>query len=353
MTKRNTFIELMRFLFSILVVGYHLQMSMNNDEKNLFENGAVAVEFFFLISGYFMARSLEKMNQKNEDIPLATYQFMVGKVKGILPTHIVAIIGIILVTLILNFKGFLHKMWAGLPSIFLLQQAIFWKDKYKDALIIPEWYLSAMLLSMLFMIPVLLLLRRRFSGIKTTALTTGVFAVILVAVLAMMKFKFNTNFIYDFRAVIELLVGMFAYYFAEFLAKKETLPLSPKTLKIAEICCYGIPLLFGTLPMKVSLQPLCMAMTVIGVFFGISITFSGKGNQIKNDKANQVFGYLGAISLSVYLFHPVIIDALDYAKPDMTLGVKYGITLILTAVCSVAFKFLNDKRLQKAKEKAS
>ena len=47
------------------------------------------------------------------------------------------------------------------------------------------------------------------------------------------------------------------------------------------------------------------------------ITFSGKGNIIKNDKVNLVFGYLGAISLPIYLFHPVIITLIYYIKKDI------------------------------------
>lgn len=84
MKNKNNIVELMRFLFSILVVGYHVQMSINNSENSFFENGAVAVEFFFLISGYFMARSIEKLcSDENVKIGKATIQFMTKKVRGL------------------------------------------------------------------------------------------------------------------------------------------------------------------------------------------------------------------------------------------------------------------------------
>lgn len=50
MRSRNNLVELARFLFSILVVGYHIQMTFLGDSVNFFENGALAVEFFFLNS---------------------------------------------------------------------------------------------------------------------------------------------------------------------------------------------------------------------------------------------------------------------------------------------------------------
>ena len=69
MRGRNNLVELARFLFSILVVGYHIQMTFSGDSIDFFENGAVAVEFFFLISGYFLARSVEKISTKEKYNP--------------------------------------------------------------------------------------------------------------------------------------------------------------------------------------------------------------------------------------------------------------------------------------------
>ena len=53
MTKRNNLVEFARFMFSLLVIGYHIQMSLGDSKINFFENGALAVEFFFLVSGFF------------------------------------------------------------------------------------------------------------------------------------------------------------------------------------------------------------------------------------------------------------------------------------------------------------
>ena len=70
MSNRNNLVELERFLYSILVVGYHIQSAyLHGDGRtNFFQNGSSAVEFFFLISGYFMARSIEKIINKESPI---------------------------------------------------------------------------------------------------------------------------------------------------------------------------------------------------------------------------------------------------------------------------------------------
>lgn len=59
--QRNNLVELARFLFSLLVIGYHVQMTWAGGGVQFFAGGALAVEFFFLISGFFFARSVEKI----------------------------------------------------------------------------------------------------------------------------------------------------------------------------------------------------------------------------------------------------------------------------------------------------
>ena len=46
--KRNNIIELGRFIYSLLVVGYHIQLSYDEESKevNIFECGALAVDIF-------------------------------------------------------------------------------------------------------------------------------------------------------------------------------------------------------------------------------------------------------------------------------------------------------------------
>ncbi len=118
MKSRNILVEFARFLFSVLVVGYHVQMSMNNSVADFFENGALAVEFFFLISGYFLARSIEKISAKGKYNPaLESCRFMSNKVKGILPTHLTAIIAVIIVILACDLANSGQLLLNGLPSI--------------------------------------------------------------------------------------------------------------------------------------------------------------------------------------------------------------------------------------------
>ncbi len=340
MKNRNVLVELARFLFSILVVGYHVQMSMNNDIADFFENGALAVEFFFLISGYFLARSIEKINanENRRNFGIETARFMKNKVKGILPTHIVAIIAVIIVILVFDLSNAGKILLKGLPSVFLLQGGALWYNGYADALIVPEWYLSSMLLSMLFMFPIGLLLRKKLKGYWVTLILV---VILVVPALAFgLPFGFNTNLVYYLRAWGELCVGMFAYYLSVAIAKHEFKKPAAVTLKIVELVGYCAPIILGFIPLSANLQPVCMAITVVGVFAAISITFANKGVSITNEKAGKIFAYLGSLSLAIYLFHPVLITLLDYAYTDCAQWIKMLIVLPSSIILAVIFRLI-------------
>ncbi len=339
--NRNNLVELARFLFSLLVVGYHVQMAWAGDKLSIFEGGALAVEFFFLISGYFLARSVEKIGTDSTSKLLPeTGRFMWGKVKGILPVHIVAIVGMVIVILIarLNFAG--EMIVRGLPSVFLVHMAVVWNGSFDLALIVPEWYLSAMLVSMLFMFPIGVLLRRKINGVWAT--------VVLIAILivAMLICGFSTswalpqNFVYDLRAWGEMCVGMFAFYLSNVLKKKDIKESAKKVLPNVEVVLYVIPIVFGVVPFPVDYSYVTMIVTVICVFGALTITFSGKGLQIRSQKANEVFGFLGAISLAVYLFHPVIISAIEYSEWQAPLWALYLIVFSTSLFAAVAYNLI-------------
>ena len=339
--QRNNIVELARFLFSLLVVGYHIQMTWANGGLQFFAGGALAVEFFFLISGYFLARSVEKVNAKSDyRLPIETGKFMWGKVKGVLPVHVVAIVGIIIVILSTKLNQAGSMILNGLPSVFLVHMAVVWNSSFNLALIIPEWYLSAMLITMLFMFPIGLLLRKKLNGI----LTTVVLVAIIIAALLICGFATNwvmpQNFIYDLRAWGEMCVGMFAFYLSNYLSKKEINTALAKTLPILEIALYCIPLIFGFIPFPADYAYVTMIIAVVCSFGAISVTFSGKGLQLKDSRLNSAFGYLGSISLAIYLFHPVIISAFEYARIELPFFAYHLIIFPAAIIAAILFNLI-------------
>lgn len=60
--KRNGEIEILRFLFCMYIFLRHGApfLKMTGSDADLFARGALGVDFFFIVSGYFMAASAAK-----------------------------------------------------------------------------------------------------------------------------------------------------------------------------------------------------------------------------------------------------------------------------------------------------
>ena len=352
---RNNIIEFGRFIYSLLVLGYHVQFSYDDDKVDAFENGALAVEYYFLLSGYFLARSLEKLAKDEiNNLFKKTFYFMKNKITALLNVHILSIVVMIIVLACYEKGDFWDKFVPGIPSIFLVHMIIVWTGDFDKALIIPEWYLSAMLISMLFMVPIYLLFTKIVKTIYATLILIGLVALIAIISGLATKWAFNENLLYDIRAWGEMTVRMLAYFLSEYVKKKDFGNGLLIFLKIIEIIGYIAPAILGITPIHKNNQGILMGVTIVCIFCALFITFTEKGNVIKNEKVNKAFGYLGAISLPIYLFHPVIISFIDYNDKYMPRWEKFLIVLPVTLVLALLYRFIADllnKKLQERKSK--
>lgn len=343
MSNRNNLIELERFIYSLLVVGYHIQAGYVPDKTFFFENGANAVEFFFVVSGYFFARSIEKVNNKEEkNIFFDTLEFMMNKIKTIFVAHIVINIIMIIFAMIIDIHSFLKIFLNGLPGLFLIQMAICWKDSMGMSFCIPEWYISTMLLCMLVMAPISFFLRRKINGVWIALILFAFNAVIVAIVALCTKFNMNETFIDDARGWAELCVGMFSYHMSLYISNKE---FSNKfvyvTLKIVEMIAYHLPIVLGFVPINKKYMPLIMSITAFLAFVALSITFGKKGIVISNKIVNTVFGYLGSISLPIYLFHTLFVGFFYNSKKTAVWKV-FLVVFCVTIIVSIVYKIIYD-----------
>ena len=56
MKKRSGNLDLMKFLFSLMIIFFHGK-NLATTESYLFPGGSLVVEFFFVVSGVLMARA--------------------------------------------------------------------------------------------------------------------------------------------------------------------------------------------------------------------------------------------------------------------------------------------------------
>jgi len=85
-TKRNGLIELYRFILAINVIKSHGMLPYDGE---YFGTGKLSVEFFFILSGYLLMRSIDKYSDK--PLLLGTWKFLISKLKPLAIPLIIAL----------------------------------------------------------------------------------------------------------------------------------------------------------------------------------------------------------------------------------------------------------------------
>lgn len=226
--------EFLRFVFSIIIVFHHSRGVVGN-ETALFLNGAFAVEFFFILSGFLMMKSISKMDDKYENLGIETAQFIKKKYLSLCPEMIISwIIGAVATAIVgkYTFEAVFDTFCEGIWELGLLTMTGIKISFINDAV----WYLSSMLLCMAIIYPIL----RKY---KTTAklviipivtfLIYGYFIMQTHSIRAPFKllgFTYRGNL----RAFADLGVGIMAYQVTEVFKEKKLTVFSKLLLTIVK-----------------------------------------------------------------------------------------------------------------------
>lgn len=142
--KRNSAIDYLKFLFSLMIFLYHFDLG--------FYGGYIVVEGFFMISGYLMFLSLQKKKELSE-LPDGTARFVWNKYKALfLPLLFSAISGFLIQELLVFGPMEKESLW-DIPllifEVFPLQSAGF-KGRWTTGV---SWYVSATLIAVALLHP--------------------------------------------------------------------------------------------------------------------------------------------------------------------------------------------------------
>ena len=145
--KRNSFIDLIKFCFAILIVLFHATA-----ETGLVPGGRIAVEGFFMITGYLMMKTIQKQQTSDCLIGKDTVSFLWRKLSLLLPylipSAIIAFLTYALYTR-MSFVTILKTVPMLFFEIFPLKTEGFIGAYYIGI----SWYLSSMLLALMILYP--------------------------------------------------------------------------------------------------------------------------------------------------------------------------------------------------------
>lgn len=245
--SRNYFIELLRFFFAVLILLYHGLAFLAPDSSFLrCTNGAVAVEFFFILSGFLMANSAKKKIGDTANIGKDSVDFIKKKYLSVFPYHLFSYVCSFIVAVILGsltVVGAVKLFVNSLPNLFML-----------DMVGLPYtmvagyvWFVSAMLIAMAVLYPIL---RRWFSVF--TNIIAPVLGVLLLGWLAQtygrltyISFWTGLTFKGVLRAVAEIAFGCAAFALCERLKERDFTKFGKLVLSLLELFGYAATFVYA------------------------------------------------------------------------------------------------------------
>lgn len=345
---KNGKIELMRFLFSIMIVFYHGQkhfMNINTDSVHpaFFTRGYIGVEFFFLLTGFLMAKSIYKKreNESNMDLGLETVRYTWRKIKAILPYHFVAFAILFAGKVLLEnwtVRISLKKLFDMIPGILLIQKVGFNYNNLNSV----EWYISCMIFAVMILYPIC---RRWYSMfVHVVAPVGGLF---LLGYLAHTNGTFTgvskwsgIVFFCVLRAIAEIALGCTVFEITQVMIRHSWTKNQKILLTGLEWCCYIFTFVFSASTIEKKYE----IYVVFALMIALAISFSNL-SYMNRMFDNRVCMILGAWSLPIYLSQVLalnIVKKLEGLSDFQEIALLLVITVVNAAVCKFIVYFIEN-----------
>lgn len=282
-----------RFVAALWVMAFHFVVNIKtlgfkiDYLDNFFKNGNLAVNFFFVLSGFILTH-VELRNTSSD-----FYDFFKKRIFRIYPVYILSLLFSFGISLFYQDVNLI----SVLANVFSLQ-AIYPKLNTHN---VPTWSVSQEFMFYLLFIPIFLFIK------NNSKLFNRIFFFVLIVALIVNQFYFN-NSIKDYPQYLWLftsfIIGILSRYIlrnpqVHSFFKTYTLPLSLASM-VAFVVCIEI-LRFNFFYGHVIYE-------LIFAFFIICISCINKDTLLYNIFSNKVLVFLGEISFSIYILqHPLYI----------------------------------------------
>ncbi len=349
-------VDFWKFFFSVVIMCYHATLAKGFEDVLFFKNGYILVEFFFMVSGYFMAKSLFAIKGAPiKSLGTETWRFTLKKASSIYIPYLIAFIfhfGIRMIVEGVGIKTMLIEATLSIRELTFTYSSGLVLGRYHNG---PTWYISAMILGMFIIYPILRKFYDTFSKV-----IAPFFALFAYAYLQR-NYK-STNLSNHFgeiislgflRGVAALCIGIFLFQAVRKAQKsKITLNLMGKfAVVFAEICIVAyIMLIAFNFRERFSSNHFDYLSVVLQAALVFILFYNPI--EIKNKLFIRICKWLGSLSLYIYLNHRIWIRVFETAITEdgwgrkqflVTYFILTGILVVVTWIISFILERYKDK----------
>lgn len=149
-------VDFWKFVFSVVIMCYHANKMAGFEDVLFFKKGYILVEFFFMVSGFFMAKSLFALKEKPiKSLGDETWRFTLKKADRIYIPYIIAFAIHFVIRMIIenvSIKDILIEASLSIRELTLTYSTGIITGRFHNG---PTWYISAMILGMFILYPIL------------------------------------------------------------------------------------------------------------------------------------------------------------------------------------------------------
>ncbi len=308
--KRNGELDFWKFIASILIVLIHSNQLFQT--HSITGKEGLAVEFFFIVSGYFFAKTVynryiyDENYIKHNHSGTAALDFIKKKINGFKYIYIVCFILILIEGLLIDRFHFNDRNFLTVIFDFLLLRS---SGIPYYSIIGATWYLSSMLISMFVIFPLFVRMKDLFAAWLAPLSALLIFGGLFVNGSHLLSRNEKIGY---FRksllvAFAEISLGIFAYVISERLAERKLSTTGHILLSIADLITGMGTFIF------ITFRPTAAEEYVVPFMFFLFTVISTSGQaSITRLYKPEICGKLGKLSLSIYLSHLFITHLLAF-----------------------------------------
>ena len=350
-TNKNYYLELLRFIFCILILLHHSGL-VSPDGSGLVPSAGVIADAFFIITGYFACRHVAGMKEK----PTGAIRYSVGytlkKLIRVLPYSIFGVAIIYILELLhlgqASVREHITRLYTMLVEMLLLPMLGIMEVNLINLRNAPLWYLSATLIALPFVVLLALKGGKLFKYVLVWIIP------LLLEIWMVMTYggalpwmNRSPIFIYTgaIRGFSSMILGCFVFYAAEYMSsiidKKNKSVKVVLTLVEIGIFAFVLYSIINGIGGYIEVVIIYLLAIMLILVFG-KVTYTS---------AIQIewFGILGSLSLPIYCMHWGV-----YRWVGTYLGMlPYIAKIIVTFVLCVAAALVLMEAIKIAKRKRS
>lgn len=286
-------LETLRGIFALVIVLHHLKIETFIQNSKIILNGALVVDFFFVLSGFVISLNyISKINSKQD-----LFNFQKKRFLRLYPLHLLTLFIFIIIEIIkviidkytsleltyAPFDGF-NNYYSLVANFFLIHGWYGWSFN------LPSWSISTEFYTyLIFGLLILFVNKRLFSFIFLIMLS------LIIFILNNSGLNFLDNFIYPTRCIYSFFIGVITYLIFNKFRKYSSSLISLLFIIVSISFIYFSD--YFVLNNKYIIAPILFGVTI---FF---ITNLNKNLFLYKILSNKFTVYLGSISYGIYMIH--------------------------------------------------